>query len=1208
MRKILLFIFVVSTTIIFAQAPQGINYQGIARNSGGTVLSTVPIGIKLDLHQGSAGGPVVFSETHSPVTNQFGLFTLSIGSNNGTGFSAINWGGGPYFLEVSIDPTGGSSYSPLAGIQQFMSVPYALYAQTSGNSSPTPTISINAPNIVTGSGGFYNITVPSQTLSVAGNQVSISNGNTITIPTGTTYSAGNGIDINAGVITGTANIVGTGATTVNGTYPNLTINTPTTQTYSAGLGIDISAGGVISNTLTPATPTITSSGIAVVTPTTGNTFNVSVPQPTLSYNNSTNVLSLTHDGSTVATATLVGMGTNTTSIVGSGLATVTPTTGSTFTVSVPNPTLTLGAGALSISNGNSVILPVQTLSINSNLLSISGPGGNTVTLPSATAYSLTSNSNTLTLSNGSTVTTATVPVGTTYVGTTNNVTVTGNTINLAATGVTTNTYGTNATNAVPTFSVDNFGRLTTASQYTPNITGDVIGTINTSTVSKIRGINVSPTAPTVGQVLQFTAGSWTPGTPAVQTLSLSGSVLSSGPTTNSVSLASLPGLWSASSTTAIIQTNTTNNVGIGMTSPAPQYKLDVVATAGNSVTIHGLNSGATDAFAGVYGENTSGGIGVYAQSSSGKGVFGKSTSGSGVYGESTTGDAGKFILSGVSTTGNAVNAQTNGTSAALFAKTYNTTATALAAKIEGNVDIQNTGSPTGRLISAVQTNSVSDGFGLDMTNTNNNANALNINHLGRGSAGYFTINNAANTSNALNAVTNGIGNAGFFAVTDPSNSNHAVQGNSSGLSSAIFASNSNTTSSGSHALHANAVSGSAIFAINTSTMASTIYATNSGAGNVIFSSASEGVAYYGTNASTTGSSVMELASNGGGVALQVYKNSTTGVTGPVATFANNQVSNPSDAVVIVNGGAGTSLSSTNNNASVLSYAGMFYGGLATNGKTNTSSGFAFKAFDNSSSELFGVRNDGHVGINATSPAHRLTVVESSPANAAIFGSNISATSNPSGHGIMGLTNNGNASAAAVFGQNTGVGPSFYGIKGASETGIGGRFELLNNGNSADAVMAKTDGSGAALHAVSGTTANMVSTVGLWLENGHLKSTGATVSTGAMNVSGGFITPSFAPILTNCTDVKGTFSFTTSVTGIVAGAYIELQIMFAKGYSVPPTVVVTSASDLQGLNYMVMNITSTSFFVRVYRTANTSVSTPTTIINGSIFKFNYMVIE
>ena len=101
---------------------------------------------------------------------------------------------------------------------------------------------------------------------------------------------------------------------------------------------------------------------------------------------------------------------------------------------------------------------------------------------------------------------------TSYTGTSGNIAVTGNTINLAATGVTAATYGAAATNAVPFFSVDNFGRLTSAGQYTPTILGDVTGNQNASVVSRIRGVSVAATAPATGQVLQYTGSAWAPAT------------------------------------------------------------------------------------------------------------------------------------------------------------------------------------------------------------------------------------------------------------------------------------------------------------------------------------------------------------------------------------------------------------------------------------------------------------------------------------------------------------------------------------------------------------------------------------------------------------------------------------------------------------------------------------------------------------------------
>ncbi|MES2567058.1 MAG: hypothetical protein V4565_09350 [Bacteroidota bacterium] len=308
--KKLLFTFLISFTIVsYGQAPQEISYQGVARNVSGSLLSNQNIGIKLDLHMGSSGGAVVFSESHNKTTNAFGLFTLEIGSVNNAAFTAINWANGPYFLEVSMDPAGGSAYTSV-GTQQFMSVPYALYAQTSGNAAPTPTISINAPNTITAVGGGYTINIPAAAtysagagINVAGNIISnTAPDQTVTItpagsasvtgtypnftintPTSQTYSAGNGISIAGGVISNTAaavtpTIVGTGATTVNGVYPNLTINTPTIQAYSAGNGIDIT-GGVITNTAAGAvTPTIVGTGATTVN---GTYPNLTINTPTV---------------------------------------------------------------------------------------------------------------------------------------------------------------------------------------------------------------------------------------------------------------------------------------------------------------------------------------------------------------------------------------------------------------------------------------------------------------------------------------------------------------------------------------------------------------------------------------------------------------------------------------------------------------------------------------------------------------------------------------------------------------------------------------------------------------------------------------------------------------------------------------------------------------------------------------------------------------
>ena len=72
-------------------------------------------------------------------TNNYGLVNIDIGSGtvvSGT-FSSIDWSLGPYFIETGLDVTGGITYSMMT-TNELMSVPYALYAKTSGGGPPGP--------------------------------------------------------------------------------------------------------------------------------------------------------------------------------------------------------------------------------------------------------------------------------------------------------------------------------------------------------------------------------------------------------------------------------------------------------------------------------------------------------------------------------------------------------------------------------------------------------------------------------------------------------------------------------------------------------------------------------------------------------------------------------------------------------------------------------------------------------------------------------------------------------------------------------------------------------------------------------------------------------------------------------------------------------------------------------------------------------------
>jgi len=138
---------------IFAQAPEAINYQGVARDNSGNVIASQTVSLRLSILSGSSSGTAVYVETHSKITDGYGLFSLQIGNGavvSGV-FSNINWSINSNFLKVEIDPSGGTAYQ-LAGTSQLVSVPYALHAKTaislsSGETDPIWTSAI--PNYYT---------------------------------------------------------------------------------------------------------------------------------------------------------------------------------------------------------------------------------------------------------------------------------------------------------------------------------------------------------------------------------------------------------------------------------------------------------------------------------------------------------------------------------------------------------------------------------------------------------------------------------------------------------------------------------------------------------------------------------------------------------------------------------------------------------------------------------------------------------------------------------------------------------------------------------------------------------------------------------------------------------------------------------------------------------------------------------------------------
>ncbi len=152
--KLLLFGMLFMGTTLLAQAPQKMSYQSVVRNASGALVANSPVGVRMSIIQGSIAGANVYIETQNISTNANGLMSLSIGTGTvvSGSMSAIDWSAGPYFIKTETDPTGGTTYT-ISGTTEMMSVPYALYAETSGTPGTPGPVGPQGPTGATGPQG-----------------------------------------------------------------------------------------------------------------------------------------------------------------------------------------------------------------------------------------------------------------------------------------------------------------------------------------------------------------------------------------------------------------------------------------------------------------------------------------------------------------------------------------------------------------------------------------------------------------------------------------------------------------------------------------------------------------------------------------------------------------------------------------------------------------------------------------------------------------------------------------------------------------------------------------------------------------------------------------------------------------------------------------------------------------------------------------------
>ena len=124
-----IFVLLILANVVIAQAPQGIPYQAVARNSSGTILASTAISVRFTIRDSIATGAIKYRETFSVTTSSQGMFSVNVGQGTvvSGSFAGINWATNAKFMQVEMDPAGGSSYIDM-GTTQMMSVPYAIFA------------------------------------------------------------------------------------------------------------------------------------------------------------------------------------------------------------------------------------------------------------------------------------------------------------------------------------------------------------------------------------------------------------------------------------------------------------------------------------------------------------------------------------------------------------------------------------------------------------------------------------------------------------------------------------------------------------------------------------------------------------------------------------------------------------------------------------------------------------------------------------------------------------------------------------------------------------------------------------------------------------------------------------------------------------------------------------------------------------------------
>ncbi len=631
-------------------------------------------------------------------------------------------------------------------------------------------------------------------------------------------------------------------------------------------------------------------------------------------------------------------------------------------------------------------------------------------------------------------------------------------------------------------------------------------------------------------------------------------------------------------------------------------------TTSGSSAIYGRSgstgSGITPATTmGVWGDNSSNGLGVVGTSNAGIGVYGLSFGNHGVYGYSTLANFagvcgsnananGIGVLGDIQNTGKAIYGRSTGVSgkAGVFESTNTTFAdTTFLVNNSGYGSagyMTNSNQTNSNAILEVSSHAHGDGIYSELLNTGNYANAnfraynqslggyAFYGQTDLGNACYLYNTGVTNNSYVLDAKTVGLASVGNFTISNATNNNYILQGTTNGLGGGLNLSMTNTSASGTG-----------------------INVTHSGTGNGLVVSAKKGKAGVFSNTDATNNlNVMEVTSIG---------------TNRAALFTTNNDANSTPTVSLTNNGTGRGLesilSNSSNNAAavygsssgnkgveglalnqgVTGQSTTLTGGIGVFGQSalNSPAGIGVKGISYStnftSGAITGIGNSTGVAVYGESTAGGIALYGKTTRQngAAVYGINDAtqghaiqgSATGTDGVAIYGEAGNSSSNSIAAYLRNTNIQNSNK-IVWITSNGTGNTMflENTNGANNTDMILGRNVGTGNFLR-LNDSGNNEVTTIA---KNGNIKTDGTVTVKGDKGIIRNSSATQLRTEIITANIPAGSLSHYNS--NFNGGIFVP--ITFGTAFSSPPSVYIGNliSGTILGLTMTIEDVTTTGF--------------------------------